>query len=214
MKFLYSLGGGNIPVIREFDIEKTKEFKKGQAVGISTDGVICVGAVGGCIGIAAEDHTGENDILNERNNGTRLRIDITKGGVYEVAAQRFTATGGSKTTFVCNAEGVTTNLNNSKLVLVSKGENSENTDSIGTVRRVNSISVSGASATFTVESGACICTGDVYALIPEYGFKGYVGNDGESFCCAVGSNVTELYVVNYNTDTFTLEVMPKKDYII
>jgi len=40
MKFLYSLGGGNIPVIREYDIEAKTKFKKGQVVRISTDGIL------------------------------------------------------------------------------------------------------------------------------------------------------------------------------
>ena len=128
MKFLYSLDGANIPVIREYDIEANNKFKKGQVVKISTDGIISIGAAGGSIGIAAEDHTGEKDILNERNNGTKLRIDITRDAVYEVDAPRLVATGGSNTTLICSANGITTNLTNSKLVLVHKGENSENID--------------------------------------------------------------------------------------
>ena len=213
MKFLYSLGGANTPVIREFDIDSTENIEKGQAVNISTDSIISVGAIGGCIGIAAETHTGEKDILNERNDGTKIRIDITRNGVYSVPAPKFTATSGSTTTFVCNSEGVTTNLANSVLVLVSKGENSENTDSVGSVREIQSVSVSGTVATLTVESGSTISEGDVYAVMPVYGFTGYVGDDGKSFSCAMKSNVTKLYVVNRNTDTLSLEVMPKKDFI-
>lgn len=213
MKFLYSLGGANIPVIREYDIEANQKFKKGQVVRISTDGIISIGAVGGSIGIAAEDHTGEKDILNERNNGTKLRIDITRNAVYEVDAPRLVATGGSKTSFVCSSTGITTNLEKSRLVLVHKGENSENTDSAGTARVINSVAVSGTSATFTVSDGGVISEGDVYALIPKYGFAGNVVDRDGSFSCSSTGNTTTAYVVNYNTDTLTLEVMPKKDFI-
>lgn len=213
MKFLYSLGGGNIPVIREYDIEANEQFKKGQVVKISTDGVVSGNAAGGSIGIAAEDHTGEKDILNERNNGTKLRIDITRDAVYEVDAPRIVATGGSNTTLICSANGITTNLTNSKLVLVHKGDNSENTDSVGSARVINSVAVSGTSATFTVSDGGVISEGDVYALIPKYGFMGNVGDSDGSFSCASSSYKTAAYVVNYNTDTLTLEVMIQKDFI-
>lgn len=213
MKFLYSLGGANIPVIREFDIDAVTKFENGQIVKISTDAVLAPDAPGGCIGVAAEDHTGEKDILNKRNNGSKLRIDITRDAVYAVNAPKLTATGGSASTFVCNASGITTNLSKSKLVLVRKGENSENTDSAGSVRKVKTVTVSGSTATFTVDAGSVICEGDVYAVIPEYGYKGYVSDNGKDFGFAMSSVSPELYVVNYDTDTLVLEVMLKKDYI-
>ena len=213
MKFLYSLGGGNIPVIREFDIVANEKFSAGQIARISTDGYIAKDAIGGCIGVVAEDHTGEKDILNERNNGTKLRIDITKNAVYSVDAVRVTATSGSATTMTCSSSVLSGNLTGAKLILVQKGENSENTDFVGTVRTVQNVSVSGATATANVTTGGKICEGDVYAVIPVYGFRGYVGADGEGFAFAVNDISTELYVVNYNTDTLTLEVMLKKDFI-
>ena len=213
MKFLYSLGGGNIPVIREFDIDANTKFKKGQTVRISTDATIAPDAIGCCIGIAAEDHTGEKDILNERNNGTKLRVDITKDAVYSVDAPKLTATGGSATTFVCNADGITTNLSKSRLVLVQKGENSLNTDTVGYARKVKNVTVSANVATFTVEQGSVISEGDVYAVIPEYGYKGSTDSDGSGFAFTNQNIASSLYVVNSNTETLTLEVMLKKEFI-
>ena len=213
MKFLYSLGGGNIPVIKEFDIAANVKARSGQVVRVSGDGYISKDALGGCIGVAAEDHTGEKDILNERNNGTKLRIDITKDAVYSVDAVKVSATGGSETTMVCSSALVKGNLSGAKLVLVQKGENSENTDSVGSVRKVQNVSVSGEVATAYIENGSKICAGDVYAVMPVCGFKGCVSDDGEGFAFASDDIVTDLYVVNYNTDTLTLEVMLKKDYI-
>ena len=213
MKYLYSLGGANAPVIKEFDITAGEKFRAGQVVRISTDGYISKDALGGCIGVAAEDHSGEKDLLNARNSGTKLRIDITKNAVYSVDAVKVTATGGSATTMTCDSDMPFGNLAGAKIVLVHKGENSENTDSVGTVRKVNNVSVSGMSSTFNVANGGKICEGDVYAIIPVYGFKGCVSDDGEGFAFASNDIVTYLYVVNYNTDTLTLEVMLKKDYI-
>lgn len=213
MKFLYSLGGGNIPVIREYDISARERFNKGQVVKISTNASISANAAGGCIGIAAEEHTGVKDVLNERNNGKKLRVDITRDAVYEVDAMRLTATGGSASTFVCNSGGISATLNDSKLVLVSKGANSQNTDSAGSERHVISVTVTGDSATFSIENGSIICEGDVYALIPKYGYKGYVGGSNGTFSCVSASDTTSAYVINYDTDRLTLEVMPQKDFI-
>ena len=213
MKFLYSLGGGNIPVIREFDIKANTKFKKGQIVIISTDAEIAPNVIGGCIGVAAEEHTGEKDILNERNNGTKLRVDITRDAVYEVKAPKITATKGTATTLVCSADGITTNLANSRIVLVHKGENSNNTDAAGTVRNVQSVAVSGTEATFTIDNGGIVSEGDVYALIPKYGFVGNVDRRNSDFCCASSGSTVSAYVVNSNTETLTLEVLIKKDFI-
>ena len=213
MKFLYSLGGGNIPVIKEFDIVANEKFSAGQIARISTDGYIAKDALGGCIGVVAEDHSGEKDLLNTRNNGTKLRIDITKNAVYSVDAVKVTATGGSVNSMTIDSDKTFGNLAGAKIVLVHKGENSENTDSVGTVRKVQNVSVSGMNLTFSVSIGGKICEGDVYAIIPVYGFKGYVSEDGEGFAFDASGVGTDLYVVNYNTDTLTLEVMLKKDYI-
>ena len=213
MKFLYSLGGGNIPVIREFDIDSKTKFESGKVVRISTDGIIGHGSIGGCIGVAAEDHTAEKDILNERNNGNKLRIDITRDAVYSVPAMKLTATSGSETTLICSSEGLAASISSGTLVLVQKGENSENTDSVGSERKVQSVSISSGNATVTIDDGARICAGDVYAFFPTYGFKGVVADDCSNFAFAGTNVVTELYVVNYDKKNLTLEVMLKKDYI-
>lgn len=213
MKFLYSLSGGSIPVIREFEIDAKTKFEAGQLVKISTDGAIETDVIGACIGVAAEDHTGEKDILNARNDGTKLRVDITKNGVYAVDAPRIVATGGSASTMICSFENISEDLVGAKLVLVQKGENSVNTASVGSVRKVKSVSISSSDATFTLDTGSVTDAGDVYALMPLYGFKGNISDDGKGFSCTVGSVAADLYVVNYNTDTLTLEVMPDKNYI-
>lgn len=213
MKFLYSLDGGNIPVIKEYNIDSQTKCVKGQVLRVAFNGEIAHESVGGCIGVAAEDHTGEKDILNKRNDGTKILIDITRNGVYSVPAPRFTATGGSTSTFICDATELETNLANSKLVLVQKGENSENTDSVGSVRKIKSISISNGVATITVETGSKISVGDVYAVFPKYGYGGYVANDGINFSCAQSHINTDVYVINHDMEALTLEILIDKAFI-
>ena len=213
MKFLYSLGGGNTPVIKEFDIGSNTKFEIGKVVRCNSDGTIGHKCVGGCIGVVAEEHTGEKDILNERSNGNKLRIDITKNAVYSVPAMKVTATAGSTTTLVCSSAGIASSLSGATVVLVRKGENSENTDLVGSERRVETVAVSAGNATFTINNGAKICVGDVYAIFPVYGYKGVVADDGKNFAAACSDVVTNLYVVNHDKKQLTLEVMLEKNFI-
>ena len=198
MKFLYGIYGANIPVIREFDIPADNKFEAGEVVTMSTDNVISKNAIGPAVGVAAEDH---------RSNGTKLRIDITGGGVYSVPAIRLTATNkGTATSFICDDENINAGLSGAKLVLVSKGENSVNTDSVGMMRKVQSVSVSAGVASFVLDNGGVTDVGEVYALILNPGFKGYVSNDGKNFTCSGGSGIN-LTVMGYDEKTLTLEVL-------
>ena len=213
MKFLYGLGGANIPVIKEFEISKNMKIEAGGVIRCTTDGVLSHSAVGSCIGVAAEDHSGKEDILNKRANGTKLRVDITKDAVYSVPAPRVTAVTGTKNSFTCAATGISNNLSNGYVVLVQKGENSENTDSVGVRRRIDSVTISSGTATFNVTSGAKISQGDIYAIIPYVGFKGMVAEDHKNFACTGSSVVCNLYVIRGDEKTCELEVLLEKDYI-
>ena len=208
MKFLYGLAGANIPVIREFDVDPAEKFEAGQIVKCSPEGIIAKDAIGTCLGVAAETHSGKEDILNERANGSKLRVDVTQGGVYAVSAPKLTASGkGTSTTFVCVADNISTNLNGAKLVLVEKGEGSANTDSIGTVRKVSGVTIDSTTATFTLNAGGTANAGDVYMLIPPVGFSGHVSDDKGGFVC-IGSNTgVSLEVVGGNEKTGLLEVL-------
>ena len=206
MKFLYGLYGASIPVIRDFAINPKEKFEAGEVVTMSTDGIIGKNAVGPAVGVAAEDHSGEKDILNARSDGNKLRIDITGGGVYALAAPKVKATGGNGTTLICSSENIVSVPSGVKLVLVQKGENSENTDSVGTERAVTNTSFSDGTATFTVSDGGVISDGDVYAIIPAYGYKGNVAEDSKSFTFNAGKGI-DLTVLGYDKKTMQLEVL-------
>ena len=212
MKFLYGLSGAGVPVIRDFEIDSKAEIYTGEVVTLTDGGVIGKGCNGLVLGVAAEDHTGKNDILNERNNAGKLRVDITKDGVYSVPASKLTVSKkGTGTSIVCPFDMEGANLAGAKLILTAKGENSENTDSVGTERKIGSVSYSDGVATFTVNDGGISCTGDVYALIPPYGYKGSVADDCKSFSCNSAGGIT-LTVAGYDKMNATLEVILGKRY--
>ncbi len=206
MKFLYSLTGANIPVIKEFTIDKTSNIKAGEIVKRNSDGIIDDSNIGDVIGVSAETHTGEKDILNERNDGDKLRIDITRGGVYEVDA--FTATANSQSSenaLVAKWGYLNSSLAGGRIVLVEKGDDSANTDQIGTVREIISDTISNSVCTFSVSEGGTICEGDVYAILPPYAFVGVIASDRVSFVpyASEGANVK---TVRCNEKTCKVEV--------
>lgn len=208
MKFLYGLYGANIPVIKEFDIEKNTKIEAGTVVRCFSDGSgISQSAIGCCIGVAAEDHSGEKDILNARSDGEKVRVDITGGGVYSVPAPRFTATvNGTATSFVCAKDGVNESIVGSKLMLVAKGENSSNTDLLGTMRKITEVTDGTDNVTIKLENGGVSCEGDVYALIPFFGYKGGIADDNKSFITDKLNGII-LTVMGYDEKTASLEVL-------
>lgn len=205
MKFLYSLSGGNHPVIREFRINKTDKFVKGKVVRYSSDNVTGHYTTGNCIGVAAEDHSGEKDILNARADGEWLRVDVTLGGVYSMPAPEFVATDTAAFGFKCSADGLVDTLTGARAVLVKKAENSTNIDAVGTVRDITEISITDGTATIKLSTGGTVNIGDVYALLPVHCSKGYLAADAESFTFVSGSGVS-LTVVGCDEKTATLEV--------
>ena len=207
MKFLYSLSGTNVPVIKDFEIEKTTKIYEGKVVRCDAYGTVSHEGTGNCIGVAAETHTGEKDLLNARNDGTKVRIDVTVGGVYEVPAIRLYAGADTEILgeFNCPAGGLEADIADCSVMLLSKGENSENTDSVGDVRKIISCTITDGIAKIKTDAETFISEGDVYAFLPTHCFKGYLAADGESFTCVSGSGIN-LTVVSCNRKNATMEV--------
>ena len=206
MKFLYGLGGANVPVIKEFELSNPAEaIEAGQALKCTSRGLVGKNVDGKYIGVAAEDHSGKEDILNPRANGNKIRVDITKDAVYSVPMMKLTAVAnGSPITFVCPGGYVTGNHLVFSLMLISKGEGSTNTDAVGTIRKIDNVTSSGSNYVYEIETGGTTCEGDVYAVVPYVGFIGGVDNSykGMDFCSDTG---TELTVVGVNKTDATVE---------
>lgn len=208
MIYSFSLTGANTPAIKEFDIEKNTAITSGTVVYIDQNGVVNKDGNGSVLGVAAEDHSGEKDILNSRANADKIRVDITLGGVYKMPCPVFEASENSDaTSFVCES----TDIDNSckgYLVLVSKNSDSTNTDYCGKRRKITSVAVSGDKAVFALEEAGAACKGDKYAFVPATGFVGSIDESAKDFCASAASgNDAALTVVSCNTETLTIEAV-------
>lgn len=169
MKFTFNASGANAPLIREYDIASSTAIHAGEVVGTADDLLVKADSADSVLGVSAEEHTGKHDPLNARADGTRLRVNIAPQAVYEAALPCFTATGGTATTLVTAASGLSTSLASGCAVLLSKADGSTNTDSVGTSRRISACAISGSAATITLASGGTPAAGDIYRIIPDVG---------------------------------------------
>ena len=138
---------------------------------------------GKILGVAAENHLGAADALNPRANGTKILVWDAPDLIFSCPVPTFTASGGSATTVTAStlAAFSADDFNGGYLKLVKKGSGSTNTDPIGTVKRITDYAYNstGTVSTFTVDSGATACSGDVYELYPPRCFaKGNLDADG------------------------------------
>ncbi len=200
MKFEFCACGASVPVILDFDIEKTTEVNEGEIV-CANEGVIDGTVNGGVVlGVAAETHSGQKDILNERANGSKLRVNVTKGAVYSCKAKEITAISGcSATTIKCTDSTFSSSVTGGKLVLVRKAEGSTNSDEIGSVRSISACAVSGNTVTFTVSNGAVAVSGDEYEFYPELSAEMYIDGNASGYAAVNSNTDVKIKCVGDNT---------------
>ena len=213
MKFTFNASGANTPVIKEFDIATSTAINEGAAVGIKNGLVVAATGATYILGVAAETHKGSADLLNPRANGTKIRVNISPCAIYNVPAQKLTATGGSATTFVCDGTNLSTSLSAGKLVLVSKGASSTNTDKLGTVRTISACSITTGTATITVSSGGTAAAGDVYALLFAPGTEVYLDSTGKNAVMYNSGTTVKLIAATSDTDTLECGMKLKAQYL-
>jgi len=187
MKFLYGIGGANIPVIAEFEVEKDTVLYAGETVGLE-NGVVTKNLDGGVLGVCAENHSGKEDILNARANGTRIRVDITTGGVYRTAAPEITTIICGGTSVTVSADEVSGSLEGAKLVLCYKEQNSESTDAVGSMFEVVSCTENGENLVLTLDGRCDVLLGDRFRVLPATGSEITLGGTGTKMT-VVGRNV-------------------------
>lgn len=207
MKPFQNVDGSVLKSTRIYDIAPDEQIEAGQVV-VLTGGKVKPAAAGqttAILGIAAERHGGNDDALNPRNNGKEISVYDSPGLLMQQPAPKYAATGGSATTYVCTdlAEFADDDFKGGYIRLVSKGEESTNTDGIGTVREITASA--GSSKTLTVEEGGTICAGDVYEIYPPIGFqKGNLSADGTSLVLTATATLALKVVQNVRNGNICL----------
>ena len=132
-------GGSVLQTARNYPIDAATVIDAGAVVKLSGGKVVLAAAAenGGILGIAAEFHSGTEDALNLRANGTQILVCDNPTLIFECAAPTIKAASGSATTLVpatgdVDASAADDAFNNAVLVLREKAASSTNTDALGT----------------------------------------------------------------------------------
>lgn len=167
-------GGSVLQTARNYPIDATTEIQAGAVVKLSAGKVVLAAAAetGGILGIAAEFHSGKEDALNLRANGTQILVCDNPTLIFECPAPTIKAASGSATTIVpatgdVDASAADDAFNNAVLVLKEKAANSGNTDAVGTQIVVTDYAKTGT--VMTKASGGVPGAGDVYQVYPVIG---------------------------------------------
>lgn len=124
MRAYQNVDGGFTFGVHEYDIAKTTAIKAGQVVKLAEGLVVAATAAetGAILGVAKENHSGAEDAINPRSNGTKILVYDDPGMIMRCKAPVMAATSGSATTFV--STGLATladdDLNGGYIVLVEK----------------------------------------------------------------------------------------------
>lgn len=208
MKFLYGRGGANVPVIKDYELlSGANVIQPGEVLKCNSDGKITQGEFDTTIGVAAEYHSGKADILNPRANGNMIKVDITADAVYRADAPTITATSmGTNVTLLTNAYDLSDKIIGSTLVLIKKGDNSSNTDEIGTARKVTGYDCPGSYSAISLEDGGAVDIGDVFMAIPPIGYEGAVAIGYQTISFDTGEG-GKMRVVGNNIENGTIDVI-------
>lgn len=167
-------GGSVLQTARNYPIAAATEIEAGAVVKLTAGKVVLAAAAetGGILGIAAEFHSGKEDALNLRANGTEIKVCDNPTLIFECPAPRIKAASGSATTIVPASGDVDANAaddayNNAILVLREKAANSTNADAVGKQIVVTDYTKTGT--VITKASGGVPSAGDVYEVYPVIG---------------------------------------------
>lgn len=170
MDYCMNSAGIANPCIREYEIDTNVDLGRGTVVTVS-GGKAKKAAEGEVIlGVLAEDYKIEKDELDHRAGNGYVKVVVSSGMLCTVKAPEFEVEAAGDENTV-NVSGMTMPSAANAFVggfvkLISKAENSENADSVGTLRRITASS----GAKLTVEKGGISQVGDRYAIIPPAGF--------------------------------------------
>lgn len=204
MHQVMDVSGAVLQSEREYDIASATEIAAGAFVKLEKGLVVpAVSAeTGALIGIAAEAHTGAEDALNPRSNGTRIIVRDAPGAIFACPAPVVEAISGSNASTVkfTAATGAGANAFDGGYIK----------DKTGAVRRITTGTESAGTVTLTVESGDTVAVGDKIVVYPPVGCtKLAVGDDGTTMVITK-SGATSIKVVGRDEVTDEIWVMAVK----
>jgi hypothetical protein len=178
ISYAYDLGGGQVPVIIEFDIATGTVIEQGEIVvmNLATGLVTAIGDADQddpYLGVAAEGHTGAADTFNPRNNGLKIKVYCSPTAVFKCKpATVSTCDSGTATNWVdgelvAGAGFADDSFSGGFLKLVEKAALSTLTIPVGWVGRIKDFTV--AAGTIIMETGAlegAASAGDKALLFP------------------------------------------------
>lgn len=174
MKPIQNAGGFVGLAARPYPIAYNTAISAGQVVKLSAGLVVSAVAAetGAILGIAAENHPGTADALNQRANGTEILVYDNPELIFECPAPVIAAASGSASTIVpadgdVDSTSADDSFNNSVLLLVSKAAASTNTDPVGKKITVTDYAKSGT--VMSKASGGTPSAGDKYEVYPALG---------------------------------------------
>ena len=179
MRPIQNAGGEETIRARSYPVAKATAITAGQVVQLSGGKVVPAAAAqtAAILGIAGENHSGTEDILNPRADGDEILVCDNPGLIFECPVPTIRAASGD-----IAAGAADDAYNAAVLVLKSKAAGSSNSDKPGTRRAVTDYAKSGT--VLTLETGGTPAAGDEYEFYPALG----------SAVCALNAKATALVV--------------------
>lgn len=204
MHQVMDVSGAVLQSEREYDIAADTNIMVGALVKLDKGLVVkaAEAETGALIGITAEGHTGVEDALNPRNNGTKIIVRDAPGAIFACPAPVVEAISGSNATTVkfTATTGAGANAFDGGYIK----------DKTGAVRRITTGTESAGTVTLTVESGDTVAVGDKVVLYPPVGCtKLAVGSDATTML-ATKAGATSVQVVGRYEATDEILVMAVK----
>lgn len=204
MHQVMDVSGAVLQSEREYDIASTTSVVVGAFVKLEKGLVVpAVSAeTGALLGIAAESHTGVEDALNPRNNGTKIIVRDAPGAITACKAPVVEAISGSGATTVkfTATSGAGSNAFDGGYIK----------DKTGAVRRITTGSESSGTVTLTVESGDTVAAGDKIVFYPPVGCTKLALSDDATALVATKAGATSIQVVGRDEATDEIWAMAVK----
>ena len=208
MHAFQNAGGHVLLSARPYPIESDTAIMAGSVVKLVGGLVVQAAAkeTGAILGIAAETHTGVEDMLDLRSNGEEILVYDNPELIFESGAPELTAASGTETTLVFSdvADGVAAAAMVAGVVqLKSRVEGGGNEDVPGQCRKISAY----AEKTATVSEGGAAAAGDVYYVYPAIGSIVGAMDEEANRLVLTASGQTKIRVVGHDPIRHKLRLM-------